>query len=223
MKDKGKSACQAVIFDLDGTLWDSTAQILPAWNQVLRRRGTGHVLTLDEMKGYMGRTVEEIAALMLPHIPPDEGVSILKECCREEVITLRETGGTLYPGLREALQELAGDYILAIVSNCQDGYIQSFLHAHQLSDCFADFECFGRTGRSKGENIRLVMDRNHITTALYVGDTQGDWDAARQAGIPFVHAAYGFGKLSCLDEKTQPPAGIESFEHLRPLLSEIKG
>ncbi len=223
MKDKEIRTCQAVIFDLDGTLWDSTAQILPAWNRVLARRGTGRVLTLVEMKGYMGKTVEEIAALMLPDIPPAAGVSILKECCREEVVSLREAGGTLYPNLREELQKLAADYMLSIVSNCQDGYIQSFLHAHQLADYFSDFECFGRTGRSKGENIRLVMERNHINTAIYVGDTQGDFEAAMLAGVPFVHAAYGFGTLSLTNEKTRPLASIKAFDQLRLLLSEMQG
>lgn len=212
---------QAVLFDLDGTLWDSTVQILPAWNRVLQRRGTGHVLTLDEMKGYMGKTIGEIAAIMLPHIPASEGLSVLKECCREEVITLRETGGALYPDLWEELRKLAADYVLAIVSNCQDGYIQSFLYAHQLSAFFSDYECSGRTGLSKGENIRLVMDRSRIESAIYVGDTQGDWDAAKTAGVPFIHAAYGFGKFSCLNEKTQPLASINAFDQLRPLLSEM--
>ena len=37
------------------------------------------------------------------------------------------------------------------------------------------------------------MERNRITSAAYVGDTQGDLEAARLAGIPFVWAAYGFG------------------------------
>ncbi len=208
---------QGILFDLDGTLWDSTAQILPAWNRVLARRGAGHVLTLEEMKGYMGRTVEQIAALMLPHLPQEEGTSILKECCREEVISLQETGGILYPQLRETLEYLSESFMLAIVSNCQDGYIQAFLHAHGLGSLFADFESFGRTGCSKGENIKTVMERNHIGSAVYVGDTQGDWDAAKLAGVPFVHAAYGFGAISA--GEPCPLAVISAFRELKPLLA----
>ena len=51
----------------------------------------------------------------------------------------------------------------------------------------------GRTGLDKGSNIRLVMERNNITQAVYVGDTQKDAAAAEKAGIPFIFAEYGFG------------------------------
>ena len=57
----------------------------------------------------------------------------------------------------------------------------------------SDFECFGNTGLSKGENIRLLMERAQITDAVYVGDTKGDADACTFAGIPFIFAEYGFG------------------------------
>jgi phosphoglycolate phosphatase len=82
-----------------------------------------------------------------------------------------------------------------IVSNCQEGYIETFLHYHRLETYFKDFESHGRTKLSKGENIRLVMMRNHIEEAVYIGDTRGDMEAAEQAGIPFIFAAYGFGKI----------------------------
>ena len=52
------------------------------------------------------------------------------------------------------------------------------------------------TPLSKGENIRLVIQRNAIDRAVYVGDTQGDLDAADFAGIPFIRAAYGFGQVN---------------------------
>ena len=86
-------------------------------------------------------------------------------------------------------------YHLYIVSNCLDGYIQSFLTYHRFWDCFEDLECLGRTGKTKGENIRLIMERNAVDAAIYVGDTASDCAAAKKAGIPFVHAAYGFGKV----------------------------
>ena len=46
----------------------------------------------------------------------------------------------------------------------------------------------------KGQNISLLMERNGIKSAVYVGDTEGDEKAARFAGIPFIWASYGFGK-----------------------------
>ena len=58
---------------------------------------------------------------------------------------------------------------------------------------FSDIECYGNNLLQKGDNIRLLADRNHLEEAVYVGDIQGDYDASRKAGIGFIHAAYGFG------------------------------
>ena len=103
-------------------------------------------------------------------------------------------GGILYPRLPETLAALAQKYALFVVSNSQDGYVQAFLHWSGLT-CFRDIEMAGRTGLDKGANIRLVMERNGVTKAVYVGDTQGDADAAAKAGIPFIFTEYGFGSV----------------------------
>ena len=75
----------AVIFDLDGTLWDSSKQVVESWNTALARHEDLHrQITLEEMQGYMGKQMEVIAKLMLPDITEDYRLEILKECCEEE-------------------------------------------------------------------------------------------------------------------------------------------
>lgn len=189
---------KAIIFDLDGTLWDSTRQILPAWNQALAEKQVEKRLTYEEICACMGKTTEEIAVLLFPALPKEESVPLVVSCCERELDVLLESGGSLYPGLAETLAALREKYHLYIVSNCLDGYIQSFLTYHRFWDCFEDLECLGRTGKTKGENIRLIMERNAVDAAIYVGDTASDCAAAKKAGIPFVHAAYGFGKVEAV-------------------------
>jgi phosphoglycolate phosphatase len=63
-------------------------------------------------------------------------------------------------------------------------------------DYFEDIECYGNTGCKKGANIKLVVERNNLTKAVYVGDIQGDYDASCEAGVEFIHAAYGFGMIN---------------------------
>ena len=105
------------------------------------------------------------------------------------------TAATLYPDFRSTLESLKEEgYDLAVVSNCQRGYVEAFLSSSNASDLFIDYEEWERTGLSKGENIRLVMERNGYTKGIYIGDTKKDREAALQAGLPFIHAAYGFGK-----------------------------
>lgn len=121
----------------------------------------------------------------------------------------------LYLHLEEVLKELSRNFFLAIVSNCQDGYVQAFLDHYEFWKYFDDIEMAGRTGRSKGENISLVVKRNHIEKAVYVGDTSRDQEAAKLAGVPFIYAAYGFGDVS------SPDFMINQISDLLSALKEI--
>ncbi len=199
----------AVIFDLDGTLWDSSEQVYKMWNRVFDRHPElGIHLSQQDIERFMGKTMEEIGEILLPDRDASFRTQIMDECGAEECIYLREYGAVLFDGLRETIDGLKKDFGLYIVSNCQDGYIESFLEAHGFVDDFDDFEMSGRTGKGKGENIQLLMERNHIRKAVYVGDTEMDEQAARFAGIPFIHAAYGFGKAE------RPDAVIHSLKEL---------
>lgn len=187
-----------IIFDLDGTLWDSSKQVVPAWNRVLDLYPQLHKhITETDMRGFMGKTLETIAGLMFPDMNENERMIILRECCREEQVYLQAHGGTLYPDLEKSLMLLQDKYKLFIVSNCQDGYVQTFLDYYGFGRYFTDFEMSGRTGQIKGENVKSVIARNHLTKAVYVGDTLGDKEAASYAGVPFIYAKYGFGNLDC--------------------------
>lgn len=189
---------KGILFDLDGTLWDSSAQCIAAWNKCIREQtDRPEQFTRADMYSYMGKTIEAIAALMFPDLPEKERLDILYLCTAEEHSYLSGLQGDdrppLYPDEKAVMQTLAKEYTLGVVSNCQDGYIEIYLSQCGFKELFKDIECAGRTGLSKGQNIRLVMERQGITDCVYVGDTQGDADAAKEAGIPFIHAAYGFG------------------------------
>lgn len=144
----------------------------------------------------MGLQMDEISRRFFPNLPVEERRAIVNQCCSLEQTMLREQGGNLYADVEHVLAILSRQYKLFIVSNCEDGYIESFYHFHGLDHYFSDYENPGRTGLSKGSNIRLIMERNKLSSPIYVGDTEGDLVAARYAGIPFVYASYGFGSVS---------------------------
>lgn len=207
---------KAILFDLDGTLWHTSDIILPLWNNVLKTHPeTNKQITLEEMNSYMGKTIEQIASIMLPELSSKNGIDIIKECCAFEVPYLEKSGGHLYEKLEDVLCELSKKYFLGIISNCQCGYIESFLKAHKLDKYFDDFEMSGRTQLTKGENIKLVIERNSIDFAFYVGDTIGDQIAAKDAKIPFVFAEYGFGNTE------SPEYTIHSFVELLNISEKI--
>ncbi|KLU60621.1 phosphoglycolate phosphatase [Peptococcaceae bacterium CEB3] len=183
----------SILFDLDGTLWDSTDVVVRAWNQVLRKTGGPIQVTAEEIQGVMGLQQPEIAQKLLPGLESGTAKELMAECNAWECDMLRREGGRVFAGLEETLRQLYPKFPLFIVSNCQCGYIESFLFAHDLGKYFIDFECAGKTGLPKGENIKTVIARNGLKSPVYVGDTDGDREAAHLTGTPFIFAAYGFG------------------------------
>lgn len=188
---------KGIIFDMDGTLWDSAEGVAKAWTRIVNREhDKERVITVKDIHGVMGKTMDKIAEELFPELTEGPRLELLEKCCEDENTYLREQGGVLYPELEETLKELQKDYHLYIVSNCQSGYIEAFFEYYGFGHYFEDIECFGNNGLQKGENIRRLANRNGLTEAVYVGDIQGDYDAAMEAGVSFIHAAYGFGTIA---------------------------
>lgn len=190
----------SIIFDLDGTMWDSSDAIVEIWNEAIREfKDIDKPITKEELKAVVGVPVIEIVKTLFPYLKEERAIEFMNYCCKKENKYLPIRGGILFSELEETLKKLSQKYKLFIVSNCHHGYIEAFFHAHNMKKYFIDFEHPGRTGLTKGENIKLIINRNNLKNPMYVGDTQGDRNAARIAGIPFVYAAYGFGKVEDYD------------------------
>jgi phosphoglycolate phosphatase len=112
-------------------------------------------------------------------------------------------------------QLIDAGYHLYIVSNCQKGYIEAFLEYYKLWDLVEDIECYGNNDLPKGDNIALIVERNSLETAVYVGDIQGDYDSSCKAGVKFIHAAYGYGTINV------PVPEIHAFEELPDVVGQV--
>lgn len=208
---------EAILFDLDGTMWNAVDGILRTWNEVVANHPEcgRDLISEEELRGCFGLPMTEIAVRLFPKATKQQQETLMDECCALENAYLSEHGGVLYPNLEETLLTLKKDYKLFVVSNCQKGYIESFIKAHQLEKCFDDIECWGNNFLPKGENNKLIMKRNNVTRAVYVGDTTGDEESARVAGIPFVYASYGFG------EAKEPDFVLTEFAGLPKIMEKI--
>lgn len=208
----------AILFDLDGTLWDSAKQVGESWNIALGKYPDIDLrFTTKMIRQSMGKVLEEIADMWFPELSEEKRVDIIKHATEVELEYLKTNPGKLFPKGRKTLEDLSKEYNLYIVSNCQVGYIEGFFEGTKLEKYFLDYECAGNTGKPKADNIKLVVERNHLERCLYVGDTQKDCDAADGAGIPFVHAAYGFGEIN------KVVARIEAFEDIIPFAKAFFG
>ena len=205
-----------VIFDLDGTLWDSGDSVGESWNIVIQRAGYDLTVTADDLRRNMGKTMNEIADDLFGFLPEEERYALARRCEVFENAYITEHGGRLFEGVRETLKELYDAGVkMSIVSNCQEGYIPAFLTSMDMHRYFIDYEEWGRSGLLKADNIRLVMERNGAENAVYVGDIQKDADASAKAGVPCIWAAYGFGHID-------KPAGVlNEFGDLPQVLKDL--
>ena len=199
----------ALIFDLDGTLWDSTEVVSASWSECGKKYfGEGFSISQEDVRAQMGLPMEEIARNIAKLTPNEElGKIWAKEAFVYEVEYLSSHPGELFPKEEETLLELKRrGYTLLIMSNCQKGYIEDYLKAIEHPELFLDHLCYGDTHLPKHGSIKLLLEKHHIEKAAYIGDTAGDEKETHLLGLPFFFASYGFGKA------VSPECVLSSFE-----------
>jgi phosphoglycolate phosphatase len=191
-----KNKFDSIIFDLDGTLWDSTGNVALAWQDAIEQVDyVDEVMTQEKVRSITGLAYNVIFDRLFPYLDTEKRTELMEICAKSELEILHNKGGELYPALDETLSYLAAKYKLFIVSNCQTGYIEVFLKLSQLGHYFMGHQCYGTKGNPKSENIKDIVNDYHLAVPVYIGDTIGDYDAAAKAGVPFIFADYGFGKV----------------------------
>jgi phosphoglycolate phosphatase len=204
----------SIIFDLDGTLWDSTGNVAIAWQDAISKVDyVDEVMTREKIRSITGLAYNVIFDTLFSYLETDKRMELMQLCAKSELETLHTKGGELYPSLDETLGYLAERYKLFIVSNCQSGYIEVFLKLSNVGHYFSGHQCYGTKGNPKAENIKDIVTDHQLKAPVYVGDTKGDFDSATKAGVPFIFADYGFGKV-----ESGQIATIKTFADLVKLL-----
>lgn len=184
----------SIIFDLDGTLWDTCEACAVAWNNVIKRNNIDFKeIAASDVGGVTGKPHPECIKTVFSKLPDEIIQIITEETMDEDTLIIKELGGELYEGVTEGLDYLSKKYDLFIVSNCQSGYIENFLSANQLKDLFKDFTCWGDSGESKSKNTKNIIKKNNLASPVFVGDTDGDYEAAVSCSLAFIQVTYGFG------------------------------
>ena len=185
--------CDAIFFDLDGTLWDAAAASAHGWNLALAKLGVSRRVTVDDIRSVSGTPFHQCVATLLPELSTasEATIHLLDE---HERYGIEMIGGVLYDGVEDGLALLAVRYPLFLVSNCPDWYLEAFFRITGLRDRFVGSDCHGTSGLHKADMLRRLCGERGFGSAIYVGDTQGDRDAAEAAGMTFAFAGYGFGR-----------------------------
>ncbi|WP_210516988.1 HAD family hydrolase [Hymenobacter terricola] len=206
----------SVIFDLDGTLWDASAAIAHAFQAA--KESVDYIeddVTLAQVQAVTGQPYTVVYERLFPNLPADKLDEYRALCARQELAAAEQHGGAPYPGLETTLRYLLNQgYRLFIVSNCQLGYVEAFFKHSGLGHYFEGHQCFGTRLLPKSENIREIIAEYGLEAPVYVGDTPGDLAASQEAGVPFIFATYGFGRL----DTTEAPSRINQPADLEQLL-----
>ena len=142
-----------IIFDVDGTLWDSTEAVARSWNQAIEANTDFSLsLTADWLKSLFGKTMDEITLALFPSCPKEERDRIGYLCFNYENRLLETDHGVLYPDVARTLESLFQKTDLYIVSNCQCGYIELVMEKNKIGGFIRDHECFGNS-----ENISKIF------------------------------------------------------------------
>lgn len=204
MSTSPSRAFDLVMFDLDGTLIETAAEIGDAVNDTLRHFGLSEV-EQDSVNRWIGlgtrellvqalafvqqMTVEAIRASdTLPQVATEFGRHYERRC---------GTRSQLYPHVREVLQQLRHQGVrLAVVTNKEARYTQLVLAAHALQPLFDRVVCGDSLPTKKPDpaGIRSCLAQFQVTAerALFVGDSSIDVAAARNAGVPVWVLPYGY-------------------------------
>ena len=205
----------AILFDLDGTLWEVADETYKSVNEVAKKYNLKEV-DINTIHSVFGLNRIESAKLYFPYLDIEKAIELMEEISTVNIRNLKEHGGNIYLHLEDVLKKIADKYKLFIVSNTgHSEYIEAFLHTSNLDKYFIDYIAASELKISKADGIKKIIQNYNIENAVYIGDTNKDMEAAKIANIPFIQARYGFGK----DLKTE--YYINSIEELPQIIKKI--
>ncbi|HJP64652.1 MAG TPA: HAD family hydrolase [Mucilaginibacter sp.] len=183
----------SLIFDMDGTLWDAVDTYAESWNIVFKQLGIDRVVRRNELAKMVGWEGKKVHAALMPDYDEEKRQYIYAKVNELRREILPKNGGILYEGVKDGLKQLAGRYQLYIVSNCAVGIIRLFMDWAGINEHIIDEIAYGTNYMPKHYNIKQLIERYDLKNPVYVGDTEGDGEQSRLAGLPFVFVSYGFG------------------------------
>lgn len=210
-----------ILFDLDGTLIDSSPGILASFARVLAAHGLAPVVALDP--SIIGPPLADTLRT-LSGIGDETLLAALADDFKRDYDSIGYRQTEPYPGVPEGLAALAAAGLrLYIITNKRIVPTRKILDALGLASHFAGVHSRDETtpaAASKAAVVRRVMADRGIrpSGALFVGDTEEDAEAARDNELRFVHATWGYGAIG---DGTNKGFGLEGFGLLPDLVRSL--
>jgi phosphoglycolate phosphatase len=212
-----------IVFDLDGTLVDSSRDLADAMNAALHRlEPTVVALDVDVVRSFIGSGARNLVAKSLVHagvaLPPDDVLPVFLE-----EYDKRLTASTrFYPGVEETLDRLSA-HALAVLTNKPGDMSRRILDALGAGSRF--FRVYGGgdlpSRKPDPEGLMRLMAESMASprTTVMVGDSAIDVRTGRGAGAWTVGVRYGFDPESLVSEP--PDALLDRFDQLPAFMESL--
>lgn len=216
------SSVRALIFDLDGTLIDSKADLVQSVNAALLNAGREEI-SAEAVANFVGSGADTLIRLAMSKAELDEEVrdtlAFFLRYYREHMLDHT----VLYPGVLETLQQLAA-LPMAVLTNKPVRFSRAILHGLRV-DHFFRFVYGGNSFERKKPDPMgaLALSRDFAVPSgemMIVGDSDVDVLTARNAGMWACGVTYGLG-LAGLRE-TPPDFLLKSLTELPSALCELE-
>jgi phosphoglycolate phosphatase len=193
----------AVLFDLDGTLVDSLQDLTDAVNHMLSLFGR-QPLKQSEVQQLVGKGARNLVQRALDIDSPDavnRGLAAFTEFNSHHIADK----STLYPGVRELLQQLADEGIrTAVVSNKNEALSRLILKMLGIDTCFdiiAGGDTFAEMKPSPLPLLKVIEELKYSPgDSVMAGDSINDIQAGNRAGITTIGCRWGYGNSEELRE-----------------------
>ncbi|SDN22050.1 Phosphoglycolate phosphatase, HAD superfamily [Paenibacillus sp. yr247] len=192
-----RSQPEAMLFDLDGTLFQTETLLLPAYHATfdeLRAKDlfTGETPPEDRILGALGMLLEHIWMRVIPDASIDTRQEADKLLLRYQMEGLQQGQGVLYEGVAETLQVLRDKGIrLFVASNGLEDYVRHVIEAKGLGHLFEGLYSAGQyQTRSKVDLVKILLETHQIQSAWMVGDRSSDVEAGLQNSLTVAACDY---------------------------------
>ncbi len=189
-----KTINDALIFDIDGTLWNASSSSAKGWNNGFMSLGLKERVTEEDIESIAGNPYEDCVEILFPGLLKKYPF-LIDTLDEYESDIIEKEGGAFYQGVLSGIKELSRHYSVFLISNCQEWYIKLFLGLSGLEPYLKGFDCNGMAHAPKDIMIKNMINKFSLKNPVYIGDTGGDEKATMTAGVEFIHAAYGFGEI----------------------------
>lgn len=179
-----------IVFDLDGTL-NQTERFSVGAHRMVQTEFGWPAQSPQQIISIFGAPASEYIEKLIPGADDETKQRYLKRVAQVECDCMDMAAA--YDGCSEMMDKLHTDgYKTAVCSNASYRYIDSVLNAIKLADKIDYIQPLESGMTTKGQSLRVLLTKTDCKSAIMVGDTAYDEQAAKENGIPFIGCLYGY-------------------------------